>query len=68
MEVTIKIVNHGVIVCASNKQGETEYVFKDVKGALKELEGIISVLKENEPKPTKSDLDEEEEEINRKDK
>lgn len=67
MEVRIKLAANGVIVCAFDGGDEPvkEYVYKDVKHAVKEIEGIISVLKEEEPKTTESDLEEEEEKINK---
>lgn len=70
MEVRIKLAANGVIVCAfdGGEEPVKEYVFKDIKHAVKEIEGIFSVLKEEQPKTTESDLEKEEEEINKGEK
>lgn len=67
LEIRIKVVRNGVIVCTYRNDEPTgnEYVYKDVNGAMKDLEGIMSVLKEESPKETMSDLDREEEKINK---
>lgn len=67
LEIRIKIVRNGVIVCAyrDDEQDGNEYVYKDIKSAIKELEAIVSVLKEESPKETMEDLDKEEEKINK---
>lgn len=69
LEIRIKIVRNGVMVCAYRGEEATkhEYVYPDVKAALKEIAGMVSVLKEEEPKMTPKDLDEEEERINKGD-
>lgn len=63
LEVRIKVVRNGVCVCAyhGDERTDYEYVYKDVKSALKEVESIFSVLKEDQPKPDMDDLDKEEE-------
>ncbi len=68
LEIRIKIVRNGVMVCAyrGEEQTKQEYVYADIKAALKDIAAIVSVLKEDAPKTTMSDLDAEEESINKK--
>ena len=68
LEIRIKIVRNGVMVCAyrGEEQTKQEYVYADIKAALKDIAAIVSVLKEDAPKTTMSDLDAEEENINKK--
>lgn len=56
------------MVCAyrGEEQTKQEYVYADIKAALKDIAAIVSVLKEDAPKTTMSDLDAEEESINKK--
>lgn len=67
VEIRIKLVQNGVTVCAyvCDEKTEHEYVYKDIKSAVKEIESIFSVLREEAPKETRSDLDKEEEKINK---
>ena len=67
LEIRIKIVRNGVMVCAyrGEEQTKQEYVYADIK-ATQRYSFIVSVLKEDAPKTTMSDLDAEEESINKK--
>lgn len=66
LEIRIKIVKNGVRVCTfrDGEPTESEYVYKDMAGAIKELESVLAVLKEDEPKVTAESLDKMEKEIN----
>ncbi len=68
IEVRIKQVKNGFRVCGyvDGEPTEYEYVHTKLKKALKEIEGIFSVLKEEQPEMTEEDLDKMEEKINRK--
>lgn len=68
LEIRIKIVRNGVMVCAyrGEEQTKQEYVYADIKSALKDVAGIVSVLKQDEPKASMNDLDAEEDRINKK--
>ena len=69
IEIRIKFVRNGVMVCAymDDEPTRQEYVYPDIKAALKEIAGLVSVLKEEQPKDTMKDLDKEEERINKGD-
>lgn len=66
IEVHIRVLRNGVELRGMDDSGESyEYAYPTLDEALKEISGLISVLKEGEKKTTKDDLDEEEEKINK---
>jgi len=66
IDIHIRVVRNGVTLKGMDESGECyEYVYTNMDKALKEVPGLISVLKESEKKVTKEDLDDEEEKINK---
>lgn len=64
IDINIRIVRNGVTLSGSLEDKRVEYVYTSLKKALSEVPGIVSVLKQDEKKITKDELDEEEERIN----
>ena len=64
IDINIRIVRNGVTLSGSLEDKRVEYVYTSLKKALSEVPGVVSVLKQNEKKITKDELDEEEERIN----
>jgi hypothetical protein len=58
--VKIEGALNGIIVKACSEGDESEYVYKTLKEALKELPGIVSILKDEPKQVTEEDLDKEE--------
>jgi hypothetical protein len=73
VEVHMRVVANGVVVtgkrCDDYAEGpvdkEYEFVYTTIDKALKEVPSLVSTLKEDSRKPTKRELDEEEERINK---
>lgn len=60
VEIHMRVVRNGIVVRGCSDGDEVEYVYKDLKEALKEVPSIVSVLSDEEKKVTEDDLDEEE--------
>lgn len=66
--IEIRIARNGVSVsCKREDTGQSmDYVYDNLKKALKEIPGMVSVLSDEMPETTESDLEKEEKEINKK--
>lgn len=68
LEVRIIEVQNGYRVCSyiDDEKTDYEYVYPDLKKALKEIDSLFDVLKAESPKMNKEDLKAEKEAINNK--